>query len=513
MIIPFKDQRSPRYMAQLTPTERRFFSLVHQAVYANPFSDDRQRVDLEIAGFFPNAQDGSGLDAVMGLVRQHVDGLAADGRADITRYPKKDGDLVTSALLFDLFHRYTDHFDRLIAEQIEAGERSVPVPFATDILGRLARWGIAPKTALRFLSLCYQLRRAYYFIDRHLKGCSDSMHRLRESLWNNVFTRDMDLYQRYLWNRMEDFSTLLLGETGSGKGTAAMAIGRSGYIPFDEKTGCFRESFTRSFIAINLSQYPQALIESELFGHRKGAFTGAVDDFEGVFQRCSPHGAIFLDEIGEVAEPIQIKLLQVIQERIFHRVGDHRDVAFRGRVIAATNLPADQLLGKKAMREDFFYRLCSDLIVVPPLAQRLQETPEELKELLKVVVERIVGLPSAELVELVEKRIHQHPGIAYTWPGNVRELEQCVRRILLNRTYTPLTASPATHIGDVLKAGIDNQHLTIKHLVEGYCVMLYQKHRTIEAVARIAGIDRRTAKKHIHDGRRRFASDPMHLPS
>jgi sigma54-dependent transcription regulator len=96
-----------------------------------------------------------------------------------------------------------------------------------------------------------------------------------------------------------------------------MAIGRSGFIPFDRKKGCFKESFTRSFIAINLSQYPETLIESELFGHCKGAFTGAVEDYEGVFDRCSPFGAILLDEIGEVGEPIQIKLLQVIQERVF----------------------------------------------------------------------------------------------------------------------------------------------------------------------------------------------------
>ena len=491
-------------MAKLTSQERQFFSLVHQAVYANPFSDRRAQMDRQIADFFPSSRQTSGIAAATDRVREHIETLATEGRAHVDHYRGADRELIVSAMLFDLFHRYTDHFDQLILEQIAAGERSLPVRFADAIIERLTSWGIDTKTALRFLAMCYQLRRAYFFIDRHLKGCSDSMRRLRESLWNNVFTRDMDLYQRYLWNRMEDFSTMLLGPTGSGKGAAAMAIGRSGYIPFDPKSGTFRESFTRSFIAINLSQYPQALIESELFGHRKGAFTGAVEDFEGVFHRCSPHGAIFLDEIGEVAEPIQIKLLQVIQERIFHRVGDHRDLSFRGRVIGATNLPENRLLSENAMRPDFFYRLCSDLIIVPALAQRIEENPEELRELLQVVLTRIVGEPSEELVDLLENRIHVSPGLHYPWPGNVRELEQCVRRILLNHTYAPLASAAPKPLADILKSGIEAQELDAKSLIEGYCTMLYQRHRTIEAVARIAHLDRRTAKKHIEAGRRLF---------
>ena len=116
---------------------------------------------------------------------------------------------------------------------------------------------------------------------------------------------------------------MLLGETGTGKGTAAAAIGRSGYIPFDERQGRFAESFMRGFIALNLSQFPETLIESELFGHRKGAFTGAVEAHQGVLARCSPYGAIFLDEIGDVPVPVQIKLLQVLQERTFCPVGSH----------------------------------------------------------------------------------------------------------------------------------------------------------------------------------------------
>src|SRR5205085_1538803 len=172
-------------------------------------------------------------------------------------------------------------------------------------------------------------------------------------LWQNVFTQEVHLYEHYLWDRMEDFSTLLLGETGTGKGAAAAAIGRSGYIPFGRNQGRFAESFMRSFIALNLSQFPESLIESELFGHRKGAFTGAVEAHEGLLARCSAHGAIFLDEIGEVSAPIQIKLLQVLQERSFCPVGSHETVKFRGRVVAATNRPLETPDGRKVFRDDF----------------------------------------------------------------------------------------------------------------------------------------------------------------
>lgn len=491
-------------MDQLTSSERHFFSLVHQAVYANPFSDRRNRVDLEIAGLFPGAADDRGFEETTAQVRSHIDRLEDEGRAIITRYDDHDRELLTSSFLFDLFHRFTDRFDQLIRAQLNAGDRSLPVPFAKAAIDLLTNWGFSRKIAFRYLAMCYQLRRAFFFIDQHLKGCSNSMRRLRESLWNNVFTHDMDLYHRYLWNRMEDFSTMLLGETGSGKGTAAMAIGRSGFIPFDEKKGRFKVSFTSAFIALNLSQYPETLIESELFGHRKGAFTGAVEDYEGVFDRCSPFGAILLDEIGEVGEPIQIKLLQVIQERIFNRVGDHRTRPFRGRLIAATNLPAEQLIDGRAMRKDFFYRLCSDLIVVPPLARRIHENPNELEDLLRIVVERIVGEPSVELVAWIKERIYHAPGIDYPWPGNVRELEQCVRRLLLKRTYTPLPEPSPPGLTTSLLAGMQQQALDAKTLVGGYCLMLHRQHKTIEAVARITGLDRRTAKKHIEEGKRRF---------
>ena len=173
-----------------------------------------------------------------------------------------------------------------------------------------------------------------------------------------------------------DFSTILLGETGTGKGAAAAAIGRSGFIPFDPDHQRFSGSFTDSFISINLSQFSEALLESELFGHRKGAFTGAIEHHDGILTRCSSHGAIFLDGIGDVSIPAQIKLLNVLDERVFSPVGSHERLCFEGRIIAATHRDIHTLRTKGSFRDDFYCRLSSDCIhVPPPCVSALQKIP------------------------------------------------------------------------------------------------------------------------------------------
>jgi transcriptional regulator with GAF, ATPase, and Fis domain len=315
------------------------------------------------------------------------------------------------------------------------------------------------------------------------------MKELRRHLWNNVFTHDIRFYEKHLWDRMEDFSTLLFGETGTGKGAAAAAIGRSGFIPFDEKAGKFAESFMRGFIALNLSQFPETLIESELFGHKKGAFTGAIGDHDGVFARCSPYGAIFLDEIGDVSVPVQIKLLQVLQERTFSPVGGHEKLRFRGRVIAATNKPLEQIRSSGQFRDDFFYRLCSDVIVVPPLRQRIKEEPAELDDLIALIVTRLTGRSSAEVVSAARKNLDAR----YAWPGNVRELEQAVRRVLLTQEYAGDQRPVEPDWAGKLQAG----KLDADAVLAGYCHMLYDRHGTIEEVARRTNLDRRTVKAYL----------------
>ena len=494
-------------MRRLSEEDRQFFALVRQAVTANPFSDARAAIDLKISGRVAGASDAERLERTIAEVARRIDhmdhtdqaGRKGRGRGAfrIDEFEGKDRDLVESAVLFDTFHRYLGPFDRFILSQVRAGRKTLAVPFAGEALSRLEQRDFSPEAALRYFGLFFQLRRAFFFIDQSLVGRSEAMKHLRRQLWNNVFTDDIEIYQQYLWNRMENFSTLILGETGTGKGASAAAIGRSGYIPFDRATGCFTESFTGAFVALNLSRCSEALIESELFGHRKGAFTGAVEDHKGVFERCSPNGAIFLDEIGEVAKTVQIKLLQVIEERRFSPVGSHEERRFGGRVIAATNRTMKALRGNRRMRDDFYYRLCSDVIVVPPLRRRIAEDPMELEDLLAHMTARLLGTPAPEIVGMLKAGIDRQLGTGYGWPGNVRELEQCIRRLLLNRTYAgdslPVENGPA----DRLKNGIDAGSLDARSLVSGYCRLLYQRTGTYEAVARITGLDRRTVKRHV----------------
>ena len=484
---------------QLTPAARDFLHNVYRAGLASPFSDDRVKIE-EVLADCATTSPRKRIEHAIQNVREQLERLEHAGRINFNRYDKEDAFLVKSGILFDFFYTYRERFDQLIHGQIQAGDTPIKVTFAHEALVFLRQRGFNEADSLRYFALSYQLRRAYYFIYRTLVGRSASMKKLRQDLWTNVFTHNIDLYDRYLWNRMEDFSTLLLGETGTGKGTAAMAIGRSGFIPFNERKKAFVENFTRSFISLNLPQFPDTLIESELFGHKKGAFTGAVKDHRGVFDHCSPHGAILLDEIGELSIPIQIKLLQVLQDRKYSPVGSHVEGRFQGRVIAATNRSMDDIENRKIFRDDFYYRLCSDIIVVPPLRERIRESPKELDDLLKFTVKRMIGRSSPELLDMVRDVIERQLGKDYPWPGNVRELEQCVRRVLLKKDYAGRSTQPTEErLADALARAVVEGRIDTQQLLTGYCYMLHQRFGTFEEVARRTGLDRRTVKKYIRE--------------
>ena len=444
--------------------DQEFFGALADVVFGNPFS--ARRIEL-IARLASGARSGdltSDPGALARVVNSRIAPWVKDG-ASAPRLSDEDRQRLEPAFLYLCYHRAIAQLDALIERQEGKAGEPLAVSFADEVIGDLVRCGFPEERATRYFALFFQLRRGFYFILRSLAGDCESMRRLREALWNNIFTHDMRGFEAALWNRMEDFSTLVLGETGTGKGAVAAAIGRSGFIPYAAERRRFAANFTETFVAINLSQYPETLIESELFGHRKGAFTGAIDNHAGVFERCNAHGALFLDEIGEVAIPVQIKLLQVLQERTFTPVGGRDKKRFSGRVIAATNQPLGALRREGRFRNDFFYRLCSDVIEVPTLRQRIAESPAELEQMVRLLVARIAGAEVPGLVAAVLKALDTGLPPGYPWPGNVRELEQAVRRILLTGRYAGEIAPAPAGEEDVLVEKLRAGDLTADELL------------------------------------------------
>ena len=307
----------------------------------------------------------------------------------------------------------------------------------------------------------------------------------------------MRRYRRALYERMDDVTTLIVGPSGTGKEVVARAIGLSRYIPFDARTQRFAARFGDLFHPLNLSALSPTLIESELFGHRRGAFTGALQDRAGWLETCEPFGTVFLDEIGDADPAIQVKLLRVLQARTFQRLGDTKPLLFRGKIMAATNRDLAREIQAGRFREDFYYRLCSDIIATPPLAEQLRESPDELPNLILFLARRLVGDEEADaLADEVRAWIEEHLGPTYPWPGNVRELEQCVRNVLIRGEYRPPTARdghPEAQLAAALRAG----ELTADQLLARYCALVYAETRSYQETARRLGLDRRTVKSKV----------------
>ncbi len=332
----------------------------------------------------------------------------------------------------------------------------------------------------------YQLRRAYYFIDQFLKGSSLSISNLRSDVWNCIFTSDLKMYDTILWSKMSDFSILLTAPTGTGKSLIAKIIAYSSYIPFNPETSTFIHSFKDLFKSVNLTEFSETLIEAELFGHEKGAFTDAHETRSGIFTNTSTSHTIFLDEIGETPTQLQIKLLRVLQDRTFYPVGSHESQHFFGRIIGATNKTLVELRDPNQFRSDFFYRLSSNIIQVPTLLQQLKQEPKDITLFVEHITKTILQDHSADYIKpilaYIKKNLSQ-----YKWPGNVRELEQCIRRLIMSKTYTPPQSITS----------IETKEMTAQQYLQDYTIQLFDKYKSYSKVSQILQLDRRTVKKYI----------------
>lgn len=217
-----------------------------------------------------------------------------------------------------------------------------------------------------------------------------------------------------------DFPLLLLGETGTGKEVIANTVYKTSARVYGP------------YIPVNCGGIPDNLVDSELFGHEKGAFTGAVSMSRGCFERAS-RGVLFLDEIGELLPAMQTRFLRVLQEKTITRVGGREQIRVDVRIIAATHRNLAQMVRDKEFREDLYYRLNIFPIIVPPLRER----PEDIPILVRFFVKRGVrryGWPFPDITSAQEREI-----ASYAWPGNVRELKNAVERALILWGGSPRT--------------------------------------------------------------------------
>jgi len=270
-----------------------------------------------------------------------------------------------------------------------------------------------------------------------------------------------------------DSPVLITGETGSGKGLAAKAI----HSHSQKKDG--------PFVSVNCGAIPKHIMESELFGHRKGSFTDAKETRKGRLE-VAAGGTLFLDEIGEISMRMQIDLLQVLEDKIFYKVGGTQPMTADFRVVAATNSNIEQSIKDRTFREDFFYRLNVISFTMPPLRERKEDIP--------LLAEHFLHKFTQEVNRGVERisRDAMDELMLYAWPGNVRELSNAIERAVVvckTRTITPFDLPIVSSLEDELKT----RYFSLNDLEKNHINdILSQTNWNISKSALILGIDRST---------------------
>jgi hypothetical protein len=503
-------------MVFLSPSERSLLQSISRLGYCNPFLPERVELERAVLGdaFYEGEPvwsyrvDRPETRVNVVRIQQALEPLMETLRSRLCEGQAGAADLVLyeDAVMLLLFTRYH-------AQIFEAGfgpRADSPDPtrwrFYNQFLVDWRRFfefeGVSFPTGHepRHTFACFrQIQRAFEFVFRDIIGSSLAAARLRGAIWQSIFTHDMRRYRRTLYARMGEFATLITGPSGTGKELAARSIAESRYAPFDDRKLTFANDAVKSFFPINISALSPALVESELFGHRRGAFTGATGDRKGWLETCPELGSVFVDELGELDPAIQVKLLRVIETRTFHPVGDTARLEFRGKLITATNRNLAELMRKGLFREDLYYRLCSDQVTTPSLAEQLADSPEVLSELVGYMARRVAGAEGDELATEVMAWIEANLGPQYPWPGNYRELEQCVKNVLIRRNYRPSIAATGSAL-EAFAGEVCATRLTADELLSRYVTLVYSRTRSYEAAARQLGLDRRTVKAKVDEG-------------
>ena len=382
----------------------------------------------------------------------------------------------------------------LCARVVDTG-RSIPVVVMTSFGSMDTAIAAIRAGAYDYVTKPFEPDDLVLTLDRGVKerGLREEVRRLRLGLDESARFEDMvgsspEMAKAYdLINRVasSEATVLVTGESGTGKELAARAIhARSARAP-------------GPFVAINCAAMPEALLESELFGHAKGAFTDACQSRRGVFLKAEG-GTLFLDEIGEMPLGMQVKLLRALQERKVRPVGGDGEVEFDARIVAATNRDLDQEVREGRFREDLFYRINVVCVELPPLRARGRDILTLANHLLARCQpngQRVVGFTSAVVDAL----------LTYSWPGNVRELQNSLERAIALATFDhlrledfPERIRAPGEVAAIPEAGDPEELITAAELERRYIAHVMSTVKGNKTVAaRILGLDRRTVYRKL----------------
>ena len=321
----------------------------------------------------------------------------------------------------------------------------------------------------------------------------------KRSLMIGSSSRMMAVYKTIASLQNSRATVLITGESGTGKELVARSI----HLSSDRRD--------KAFVAVNCGALTETLLESELFGHVKGSFTGAIGEKPGLFEEASG-GTIFLDEIGETSPSFQVRLLRVLQEQEIRRVGGNKTIKVDARVIAATNRDLQLMVKAGTFREDLYYRLGVVELGVPALRDRREDIPALIDHFLAEFGRK------DDQVYLVQREA-RHVLEAYSWPGNVRELSNALENLTQLSRGREITVDdlPAKIQADVLKKALRRPELddeapgliadwpSLDELERRYIQLLLGRHKEKQRIAEILGVDRTTLYRKLkrygfHDG-------------
>jgi two-component system response regulator AtoC len=418
----------------------------------------------------------------------HTVALAADGSEALRRLASA-GDAAFDLVISDVQMARTSGFELLAA--INRTHPDTPVILVTAFADPRAAMDAVSRGAADYLTKPVDLAQLRATIARALERRDRRREHARLAGSSNVLSRRtligtsaamIELYKQIAQVAPTNATIYIQGESGSGKELVARTI--------HERS----QRATGAFVAVNCAALTESLLESELFGHEKGSFTGALTTRRGLFE-VSDGGTLFLDEIGDVTAKLQAQLLRVLQEGQLRRVGGTQELTVDVRVITATNrdLAAEMAAGR--MRADLFYRLSVVTLAVPPLRDR----GEDLVTLAKHFAARHaleLGRATPELTDATLSAIRNR-----SWPGNVRELENAMARAVAmcqHDVILPSDLPPIAHaaVGDASGAAIDADWPTLEVLERRYIEkVLTRVDHNKTAAAQVLGIDRRTLQR------------------